>query len=229
MRITPAYMEVKVYQGLTYVVKYPSNYKAGQKYPVIFFMHGAGSRGTDVEVLKDNPYFKNIEKYENFPFISVAPQCHANTWFDLFQTLQTFICHICQQEFADRERIYMIGASMGGYATWQLAMSMPELFAAIVPICGGGMYWNAARLKNVPVWAFHGDSDPVVYPEESKKMVDGVNKNGGNAKLTIYPDCLHNSWDATYSNYEVFRWMLEHTNREAAELEDKYKGSAIYG
>ena len=64
---------------------------------------------------------------------------------------------------------------MGGYGTWQLAISMPEAFAAIVPICGGGMYWDAGRLKKVPVWAFHGDSDPTVFPEESVKMVNAVN------------------------------------------------------
>ena len=59
----------------------------------------------------------------------------------------------------------------GGYTVWQMAMSHPKWFAAIIPICGGGMYWNASRLKNMKVWAFHGSNDPVVYCEESKKMV----------------------------------------------------------
>ena len=75
-----------------------------------------------------------------------------------------------------------MGASMGGYGTWQLAMSMPKFFAAIVPICGGGMYWNAGRLINTPIWAFHGAKDPTVLCVESEKMVNHVNALGGKAK-----------------------------------------------
>ena len=66
------------------------------------------------------------------------------------------------------------------------AMSMPEYFAAIIPICGGGMCWNCIRLKDVPIWAFHGALDDTVLPEESMHMVAAVNRNGGNAKITVY-------------------------------------------
>jgi predicted peptidase len=118
---------------------------------------------------------------------------------------------------------------MGGYATWQLAMSLPEYFAAIVPICGGGMYWNAGRLVNVPVWAFHGQKDPVVLPEESVKMVEAVKHNGGNARLTLYPENAHDAWSDTYRNPEVFEWLLTNENQNAMKLTEQYKGSDIYG
>jgi predicted peptidase len=130
---------------------------------------------------------------------------------------------------ADPERLYLIGLSMGGYATWQLAMSMPEYFAAVVPICGGGMYWDAYRLRDVPIWAFHGDADGVVYVEESKKMVNAVNQAGGNAKLTIYPGVEHNSWTDTYANYEVFEWMLSHRNAHVPVQENKYNDRKKFG
>lgn len=106
-----------------------------------------------------------------------------------------------------------MGVSMGGYAAWQLAMSMLEYFAAMVPICGGEMYWNAERLVNVPVWAFHGGKDPIVHLEESVKMVDAVNSFGGNAKLTVYPENEHDAWNDTYSNPQVFNWLLQHRNQ----------------
>ena len=123
-----------------------------------------------------------------------------------------------------------MGASMGGYAVWQLAMSMPEYFAAIVPICGGGMYWNAGRLIHVPVWAFHGAKDATVLLEESVKMVEAVNKKGGNAKLTIYPNTKHDSWTATYSNYEVFQWLLTHRRPHAeAEADNSYADVKKFG
>ena len=122
-----------------------------------------------------------------------------------------------------------MGASMGGYGTWQLAMSMPEIFAAIAPICGGGMSWNCERLKDVPVWAFHGGKDPVVDVEESRRLVDSVNKNGGNAKLTIYPENGHDAWIDTYDSYEVFNWLLTYKNIISHDFSDKYNDGNLYG
>ena len=203
--------DVRSYNGLQYLISYPENYTAGKKYPVIIMLHGAGSRGTNFYTLRGNDYFAVTEQFENFPFVTVAPQCHENTWFDLFETLKGFVEEISNAEFCDESRIYATGQSMGGYALWQLAMSMPEYFAAIAPICGGGMYWNAQRLKNVPVWAFHGELDEVVFVEESIKMVDAVNKAGGNARLTIFHDCRHESWIPAYSDYSLFEWLLSHT------------------
>ena len=221
--------EVCTQGKLTYLLRYPNGYEAGKRYPVLFFLHGAGGRGTDVEVLRGNPYFRLTDPVEEFPFITVAPLCSANTWFDLFEELEELVRRIACADFTDLERIYCMGASMGGYATWQLAMSLPEYFAAIVPICGGGMYWNASRLVNVPVWAFHGAKDTVVFTEESRKMVDAVNKKQGHAKLTIYPENAHDAWSDTYSNPEVFAWLLSHTNQNAKQLIESYVGSKQYG
>lgn len=209
-------MQVKVehFKELQYVIRYPDGYVEGKKYPVILFMHGAGSRGKDINSVITNPYFNLTEKHKKFPFITIAPQCSEDTWFDIFTLLKEFVCRFIASDFADSERIYAVGASMGGYAVWQLAMSMPEVFAAIVPVCGGGMYWNATRLVNVNVWAFHGEKDTVVYPEESVKMVESINKAGGNARITLYKDKSHDSWSETYSNYEVFDWLLKCVNNK---------------
>ena len=147
----------------------------------------------------------------------------------MFERLKSFVNKIIDEPFCDKNRVYLMGASMGGYATWLLAMSMPEIFAAIVPICGGGLYWNAERLVNVPIWAFHGAKDDTVFCEESEKMVEAVNKCGGKAKLTIYPENGHNAWSDTYSNPEVFSWLLSHTNHNTKEIADKYNDSKIYG
>ena len=98
---------------------------------------------------------------------------------------------------------------MGAYATWQMCMSHPNWFAAVVPICGGGMYWNAQRLKNLPIWAFHGALDTVVLPTESQKIVESVNKHGGNAKLTIFENAQHNSWDDAFATDEMWEWLFK--------------------
>ena len=214
---------------LTYLVKYPEGFSKTEKHPILIFLHGAGSRGKTTEALRNNPFFQVTGKLERFPFVCVAPLCSENTWFDLFEHLQELVKTIAKLSYVDEKHIYLIGNSMGGYGTWQLAMSMPEYFAAIVPICGGGMYWNTGRLVNVPVWAFHGGVDGCVLPRESEKMVEAINKAGGNAKLTIYPEAGHDSWTPTYSNPEVFEWMLQQESNCTVELKDEYNDSKIYG
>jgi len=214
---------------LQYVVRFPKGYKKDYKYPAIILLHGAGGRGKDINVLLNNPYFRIINNYDAFEFITIAPLCDADTWFDLFDELKILVIEVSKKDFINDEKFYLMGASMGGYATWQLAMSMPEYFAAIIPICGGGMYWNAARLINVPVWAFHGKKDSLVFVEESEKMVNAINKNGGNAKITVYPQNEHDAWSDTYSNPDVFNWLLMHKNQNDNKLENLYDNSEIYG
>lgn len=213
---------------LTYLIKYPEGFSKTEKHPILIFLHGAGSRGTSTDALRGNPFFKCTAPL-NLPFVIVAPLCSENTWFDLFEHLEGLVKEVAQLPFVDEKRIYLTGNSMGGYGTWQLAMSMPEYFAAIVPVCGGGMYWNAGRLANLPVWAFHGGKDGTVFPTESEKMVNAVNRAGGNARLTTYPDREHDSWTPTYSNPEVFEWLLQHESNCTVELKDEYTGADIYG
>ena len=214
---------------LRYVIRYPQNFASDQKYPVLFFFTGAGSRGNNMELVTTNPFFEFAASREEFPFVIVAPLCARNSWYDLWEHVQELVRHVAAQPFADRTRFYIMGASMGGYATWQLAMSMPEYFAAIVPICGGGMYWNAFRLKNIPAWAFHGAKDPTVLVDESVKMVDAVNRKGGSAKLTVYPENGHDAWSDTYTNPEVYTWLLQHVNETAAPVQESCDDPVRYG
>lgn len=215
--------------GLKTVIRYPNGYEEGKKYPVLFYLHGAGTLGTNINVLLNNPCFRVTEIHDDFPFIMVAPQCPASSWFDVFEKLQGVAMDVAMADYADSERIYLMGVSMGGYGTWQLAMTRPEIFAAAVPICGGGMYWCAPRLVDTPVWAFHGKLDTCVYPEESEKMVNAVNFCGGSARLTIYPECGHDAWTLTYKNREVFEWLLSHKNKNVNKLENLCKGAKEFG
>ena len=219
--------ECQVYEEIKYLVRFPDGYEVGQRRPLLICVHGAGGRGGTYEEFMNHPEFAHSAKMEGFPFVTVAPICPRAdaTWFDYFETLKALIRFVAAADYVDPSRVYLTGASMGGYTTWELAMSMPELFAAIVPICGGGMYWNAGRLKNVPVWAFHGKLDPTVLVEESEKMVNAVNKRGGCAKLTIYPENKHDAWNDTYSNPAVYEWLLLHQRSEAKELINEYSGN----
>ena len=203
-------MEHLTYKKLDYVIRHPKNFDATKQYPLVIYLHGAGGRGSDVSKILNHVFFTESEPFCQ-DAVSVAPQCYANAWFDIFEQLQDFVEFVIGKEYVDPQRVYLIGASMGGYTTWQLAMSRPELFAAIVPICGGGMYWNAERLKHMGVWACHGSEDKTVLCEESQKMVNAVNKKGGCAKLTVYEGVAHNAWTPTFQNPEVWRWLFAHT------------------
>ena len=220
-------MEIVRYKNLDYVIRYPENLDATKAYPLLFYIHGAGGRGREIEKIANHPFFTDSEPFcKNV--ISVAPQCYANSWFDIFEQLQDFIAHIIATEAVDPTRVYLMGASMGGYTTWQLAMTHPEWFAAIVPICGGGMYWNAERLKHMGVWAFHGAIDKTVLPEESEKMVNAINKKGGCAKLTIYEDTPHNAWTPTFRSPQVWEWLFAQTLR-TGETQNEYNNVKQFG
>lgn len=221
-------MEFYNMEGMDYLIRKPSDFCPERKYPVILLLHGAGSRGRDITMLLKNPFFL-ITGPMDIPFVTVAPQCSEDSWFDMMERLKRLVSHIAKLPYVDAERIYMTGASMGGYGVWQLAMSMPERFAAIAPICGGGVYVNAARLMNVPVWAFHGGKDRLILPEESEKMCERVNRLGGSAKLTIYPENAHDAWSDTYSNPELYAWFLSHTRAGAVTAGEDFSDEKKYG
>ncbi len=203
--------EISKHRELDYVIRYPEGFDPAKKYPLVIYLHGAGGRGRNIQLIYDHHFFRETEEILTGA-VSVAPQCYSDTWFNIFEQLQHFIEDMIHMEYIDATRVYMLGASMGGYGTWQMAMARPEWFAAIVPICGGGMYWNTKRLKNMGVWAFHGAQDDAVLCEESIKMVNGVNKHGGKAKLTVYEDMGHKVWNPTFRNREMWAWMFSHTN-----------------
>lgn len=220
--------EIREHNGLQYLIHFPEHYDESKTYPVLLYLHGAGSR-SGIQTLYNCALIREAQKREDFPFIIIAPYCAEHSWVDLWEHLKAFVKMITAAPYTDKKRLYLTGASMGGYATWQLAMSMPEYFAAIAPICGGGLYAFAGRLVNIPVWAFHGALDKTVYVEESEKMVDAINRCGGNAKLTIYPENAHDSWSDTYANSELYAWLLQHENSNALALIDEYNDAKAYG
>ena len=222
-------MEEMSFGNVRCLIEYPDGFTEEKRYPLLILLNGAGSRGNDIDVLRTGSFFSLTAAHKDFPFVVIMPLCTENTWFDMWERLMGFVKHVTGLPFVERDRVYLMGASMGGYATWQMAMSMPEYFSAIVPICGGGMYWNAGRLVGIPVWAFHGKLDPTVLVEESEKMVNAVNKRGGNAKLTVYPENGHDAWTDTYRNPEVFAWLLRHRKQNAPKPDNEYTDPKLYG
>src|SRR4029079_12914467 len=106
-------------------------------------------------------------------------------------------------------RLLVTGLSMGGFGTWDAAMRNPTLFAAALPVCGGGDPRKAALLKNLHLWTFHGSADDVIPVTASRMMVEALKAVGGNIQYTEYPGAGHNVWGQTYANPDVLRWFID--------------------
>ncbi len=193
---------------MKYLIYLPKDYEQKDSWPVLLFLHGSGERGDNLDLVKTHGPPKLISAGKQFPFIVVSPQCPNGRWWEAVE-LATLLDEIVEKYKVDQDRIYLTGLSMGGFGTWSLAAYQPNRFAAIVPICGGGeVYWSDT-LAHIPVWAFHGAKDSGVPPERSKQMVEALKKDGGNPKLTIYPEAGHDSWTEAYNTPELYEWLLQ--------------------
>jgi predicted peptidase len=191
-----------------YLLYLPAGYGSGTtKWPLVLFLHGAGERGTDLDLVKKHGPPLLVESGMDFPFILVSPQCPLDEYWSV-PVLKALLDSVVTRLDPDRSRMYLTGLSMGGNATWRLATSYPDLFAAIAPICGWGDPSTVPVLKNVPVWAFHGRKDPIIAFDRGESMVKELKAAGGNVRFTVYPEAEHDSWTETYRNPEFFDWML---------------------
>ena len=187
-----------------------------EKVPLIVFLHGAGERGNgdeDLEFLKRNAMPNYISEGKEYSAIVLAPQCPMNTvWNNIVFELKELIDKVVLQYNIDTTKISITGISMGGFGSWEMGILFPDFFSAVGPVCGGGMSWRCGELKNTPVWALHGDADSVVPVRNSIEMVDAVNNNGGNARLTIFHGVEHCSWDDAYLNTNLVEWLITQKN-----------------
>lgn len=199
----------------------PKKYNdSGRKWPLIFFLHGAGERGDNVDlVLKHGP-LKEALLREDFPFLVAAPQCPepakgapplSITWPQNEEDLLRILKEVETKYRVDTSRVYLTGLSLGGFGSFYMAEKYPDMWAAVAPICGGG---EAAKVKaylNTPFWVFHGKKDTVVPFNRSVEMVDAMKAAGHkDVKITLYPEATHDSWTATYQNDELYSWFLSH-------------------
>lgn len=214
---------------LLYRQLFPDN-DATQKYPLVIFLHGSGERGNDNEAqLKWGVLnFATDEMMSKHPAFVVAPQCPLNVSWSSFtkasngtglslqpvpsKPMTLLIALINQLKKTlpvDTNRIYITGLSMGGYGTFEIVERYPHLFAAAVPVCGGGDTSKAASIAHVPMWLFHGGNDPSVNPQNSLDMVNALTKAGAHVGFTQYPQVGHFSWLAAYSDASMIEWLFK--------------------
>lgn len=197
---------VKKNVDLQYLLHIPENgTKPTSGWPLILFLHGRDQRGSDLNRLKIRGIPKIAEENKSFPFVVLSPQCPSHyIWPFVFDGIMAILDEIIDRYSVDPKRIFVSGLSMGGYATWDLATEYPDRFAGIVPVCGSSPKERIERLKNVPVWAFHGALDKSVPIGEVEELITALTLCGGETKLTVYPEGSHDIWTEAYQTDELY-------------------------
>jgi predicted peptidase len=166
----------------------PANYDSTRKYPIVVALHGGGERGSDnaIQLTREElaqPWVRDSVQAKHPHFVMV-PQCPSNlawspsnTW-DGNRSLPNIgivrILDSLKREFSlDTTRFYVVGLSMGGFASFELMKWTPNLFAAAVPTAGGGdtAAPAIAQMIKTPMWAFHSLTDPTVSAQRGSRTL----------------------------------------------------------
>jgi predicted peptidase len=193
--------------------------------PLVLFLHGAGRRGNDnVGPMELAWEFVKPEGQAKHPCFVLAPQMNkswVNHQFhkgsysaeavpisDEMKTTLELVEQVAHDRPIDPNRLYVVGQSMGGFGTWDAMIRRPDLWAAGVPICGGGDPSQAARIKDIAVWAWHGADDTMVPVSGSREMIEALKKAGATPRYTEIPKGGHGVWVKAFSNPELFEWLF---------------------
>lgn len=214
----------------------PIHFSADKKYPLVIFLHGSGERGNDNEaqLLWGSSLFLDSLNREKYPAIVVFPQCPADSSWSVriksnpadssgvykfpmnvpptqpLQLVMNFIDTLISSGIVDTKRIYIGGLSMGGFGTFEILWRRPRLFAAAIPICGGGNPASAKLYrKNFPIWIFHGTDDNVVPVVNSRNMAQALKEAGAKVKYTEYAGVKHDSWNNAFAEPSLLSWLFE--------------------
>jgi predicted peptidase len=213
--------------SLPYQIYLPTEY-GKKRVPLIVFLHGSGERGTDnikqgIHVL---PYLTSPDVQKKNPCVVIAPQCPENeswspvnreNWSPIpdapatpsMNNLIGLIEDLKKDKNIDPNRIYIIGLSMGGFGTFDIMSRKPLLFAAGVPICGGGDYKLVSDYAHVPIWIFHGDQDPAVPVRLSRSAYGALTDVGCQVKYTEYPGGGHDIWERAVREPGFIDWLFD--------------------
>lgn len=196
-----------------YVLYVPESLDLARPAPLVVFLHGKGECGTDNHAqLRVGLPPALLAQPKRWPCLVLIPQRPdpEKQWEDYDGMLMAQLQAVQRDYRIDPNRIYVTGLSQGGHGTWAFGARHPDRWAALAPICGyGDPAQIAGSIKDIPTWAFHGGKDDAVPPAQSEAMVAAlVDAGNTSARLTVFPDAGHNSWDRVYRDSGLAEWML---------------------
>ncbi len=166
------------------------------KSSIVLYLHGGSSKGTD-NVTQLNE--KGIDSIGNYLFknqiksVLIVPQCPADkTWDGTLKTvIKSLIDSYTAKSEVDRQRIYLLGGSMGGTGTWSILSAYPNIFAAAMPVAGNPSRCDASNVATTPVLTVMGTMDKIMSIESVKSFAEQVNAYGGNIRLEVEDGWTH--------------------------------------
>ena len=218
-------------EEMPYRLMRPIAFDDGKLYPVIVSLHGGGGRGTDNrrQLRGWNRLLADKARRKQYPSYVLAPQ--STQLWDAAH-LEQIKEIVAELPSADLDRVYLLGHSMGGHGSFVLLQIDPGYFAAAAPSAGTGRgqdeeFIDASLIKDVPIWAFHGDGDTVAPYERAEKLFATMTRLGGNMKLTTWVGDAHSvatkmiaggdngstkfASDRCDPEPEMLKWLFSHT------------------
>ncbi len=204
-----------------FLVDLPQPEILDQKPPIVLFLHGRSLSGGDLNRVQRYGLMYSMDLGRvSLPAVVVAP--HSQGGWNPDKLIEV-IDFVVENYFADPDRVYVCGMSMGGYGTLDLAGKYPDRIAAAVAICGGGSEKYACGLSRVPLWIQHGTQDRIVPMTESKKIARAIKAcdDSANLTLTLVDGGTHGSVERIFHNYEIYNWMFQHKKQAGITLVEK--------
>ena len=219
--ITGKFEKGKSKDGLLFQLYGNPKWDNTKRYPLVIWLHGSGGSGDDNQKQMGGATgaFTKSENQAERPCFVLAPQCPDSGigWNkEVANNLMSLIADLVAKLPVDDTRLYLTGSSMGGFGTWSLAAKYPNVFACAVPLCGGGDPKKAEDLKNVPIWAWHGDKDDMVPIERDRVVVAALKAIGGNTQFTELTGEGHGITGIVYGKRELHEWMFAQRRGENA-------------
>ncbi|MEP6618911.1 MAG: PHB depolymerase family esterase, partial [bacterium] len=187
----------------------PSSYTAARAYPLLIMLHGLG--GTE-DAFFDSYGRKLPELAEQRGYILAAPLGYRVDGFygwgigappsdpsqrRLFSLSEADVMEVVTRMRAlyniDPKRIYLAGHSMGAIGAWRMGPKFADLWASVGAFSGQGSAESAERMKAIPQFVVHGDTDPTVNVSGSRNMVAAMKRLNMDVKYIEVPGGNHSS------------------------------------
>ena len=225
----------------------PKGLSAGEKAPLVVFLHGAGERGSDnkMQMVHGVPQILKYAEDRNMPIFLVAGQVpggknaeypEGRKWVQVLWkhesdfvepmpkepsssmlSLIEVVDALRRDPRVDVSRVYVTGVSMGGYGTWDLILRKPEWFAAAMPLCAGVDLEQVWRARGFPIWIMHGGSDNTVPFMRGRHSFEASRKAGLDVRYTEYPGIGHDVWEIVYNDDKALDWLFAQKRAKVAD------------